>query len=482
MKKYLVKSYLIVFLVITVACLASSCKKKSEAPDTPPVVIKPEVDPPVNPPSFVTNAKNLNIVMFVPNDNPALADYKTRLTTLMIHFQKWFHTEMLRYGYDKYMGLPIDGSTKLVKFIEIKGQQGQADYPYSSSVSAGKILAEIAAYKTTHPSEFSSANHTLILLPNRTDGGDQPFYGYGKNCFAVDNANMAVNKIPNTTSNLLGGMLHELGHGLNLPHDHAKYYTEEPTLGTSLMGSGNVTFSKGQKTFLTEVDAAILNNNEIFQNPVPAEAFYESATTSIDPKVNFNPITQAFDITGSFTSDKTVSDILIYLDPNVNDEGYSSGVGNVNYNAVAWRFNPGAGSTINASAPIKELNYKTDEPYELFVKLLLKNGSTISKSYQFNFKAGVPQIGVNGSAKFYQNASYAGYQVELPVGEYTTAAMVAKGIKDKDISSVVVGLGVKVILYSGDNFTGTSFELTSSSSYVSAFNDKTSSIKIMPLN
>lgn len=480
MKHIYIKPYFIIACLIASTFLA--CKKSPAITPEPPIVTPPVVNPPASIEKFVTNNKNLNIVMFVPTDNPALPDYKTRLTTLFIHFQNWFHTEMLRYGYDKYMGLAIDDATKLVKFIEIKAQYGQAQYPYDSSISAGKILAEIATYKAAHPSEFSNTSHTLILLPNRTDGGDQPFYGYGKNCFAVDNANMAVNKIPNASSNLLGGMLHELGHGLNLPHDHAKYYTEEPTLGTSLMGSGNVSFSKGQKTFLTEVDAAILNRNEIFQNPIPNETSYESATTSIDPKVNFNTVTQAFDITGSFTSDKEVSDILVYLDPNVNNEGYSSGAANVNYNSVAWRFNPGANSTINASVPIKELSYKTNEPYELFVKLLLKNGNTVSKSYQFNFKAGVPQIGANGSAKFYQNASYAGYEVELPVGEYNTAAMVAKGIKDKDISSVIVGLGVRVILYSGDNFTGTSFELTSSSSYVSAFNDKTSSIKVSPLN
>jgi hypothetical protein len=474
--------YLVALFILASVLSINACKKAAVTEPSSPTEVPPVVEP-VTPIKFVSNSKNLNIVMFVPTDNPALSDYKTRLTTLFIHFQNWMHTEMLRYGYNKYLGLGMDETSKLVKFIEIKAQYGQAQYPYDSGISAGKILAEIATYRASHPAEFSNSNHTLILLPNRTDGGDQPFYGYGKNCFAVDNASMAVNKIPNASSNLLGGMLHELGHGLNLPHDHAKYYTEEPTLGTSLMGSGNVSFSKGQKTFLTEVDAAILNRNEIFQNPLPAEVPYETATTTIEPKVSFNALTQAFDITGSFTSDKEVSDVLVYLDPNVNNEGYTGGgAANVNYNAVGWRFNPGANGTLTATAPIKELTYKTDEPYELFVKLLLKNGSTVAKSYQFNFKAGVPQIGANGAAKFYQNASYAGYEVELPVGEYTTAAMVAKGIKDKDISSVIVGLGVKIILYSGDNFTGTSFELTSSSSYISAFNDKASSIKVLAVN
>jgi hypothetical protein len=220
--------------------------------------------------------------MFVPTNNPALSDYKTRLTDLMVHFQNYLHTEMLRYGYNKYLGLAKNNVTGLVNFIEVPAAGPQADYPYSSSISATKIINEINAYKATHASEFSNSSHTLILLPERTDGSadGQPFYGYGKNCFALDNANMAVNKIPNPSSNYLGGMLHELGHGLNLPHDHAKYASEEPTLGTSLMGSGNVSFSKGLPTFLTPVDAAILNRNEVFQNPTPSDIAYESATTT----------------------------------------------------------------------------------------------------------------------------------------------------------------------------------------------------------
>lgn len=466
--------------MITGTLLINACKKAPVA-ETEAISVKRKalaLHDETTTPTFVTNTKNLNIVMFVPTDNPALPDYKTRLTALFTHFQTWLHTEMLRYGYDKYMGLAKVDSTNLIRFIEIPAAGPQADYPYSSSVSATKILNEINAYKATHASEFSNSSHMLILLPQRTDAGDQPFYGWGKNCFALDNANMAVDKIPNPNSNYLGRMLHELGHGLNLPHDHAKYVSEQPTLGTSLMGSGNVTFSKGQPTFLTEVDAAILNRNEVFQNPLPTETPYESATTTITANATFNSTTQAFNLTGSFTSNKDVSDILVYLDPNVNSEGTGT---NHDYNAVTWRFTPGTGNTISGSIPLSELYYKNNEPYELKTKLLLKNGNVITQTYSFSFLNGVPQIGSNGSAKFFQNASYGDYGVSLPVGQYTAADLVSLGISNNDVSSVNVGLGVKVIMYDGDNFTGSSIELTSSSSYTSTFNDKASSIKVIVL-
>jgi hypothetical protein len=477
MKNKRISIRLIMVCVVAGMFFSAACKKATSSTSENINVKSTTItsDSVTTPPAFVTNSKNLNIVMFVPTDNPALSDYKTRLSSLLVYFQGWYHTEMLRYGYDKYMGLPKADSTGLVKFIQIPAQFGQSAYPYDAAISANKIIAEVATYKTAHPSAFSNSSHMLILLPNRTDGGDQPFYGYGKYCFAVDNANMAVNKIPNATSNLLGGMLHELGHGLNLVHDHAKYASEQPMLGTSLMGDGNVTFSKGQPTFLTPVDAATLNRNEIFQNPLPTAIPYEAATATIDAQFAYNSGTQSFDLTGSFTSDKDVSDILVYLDPNLSSS-------DADYNAVTWKFSPTASNTFSGNIAFNELFYKTNEAYDIRVKLLLNNGSVISKGYSFSFLNGVPQVGVNGSAKFYQNASYGGYGVSLPVGQYTTADLISRGISNNDISSVNLGLGVKVIMYDGDNFTGSSIELTSSSTYVSTFNDKASSVKVVAVN
>lgn len=464
-------------LTIATLFIATSCKKPVDSQNNQTVnqtvLSEKSFSSTASAASFVTNSKNLNIVMFVPTDNPALPGYQSRLSTLFIHFQDWIHTEMLRYGYNKYLGLPIDNATGLVKIIEIQAQEPQAGYPYDSSISSPKINAEIAAYKAANPTAFSPSSHTIILLPQRTDGGGQPFYGLGRTCYAVDNASMSVNHIPNPSSNYLGGMLHELGHGLNLKHNHAKYSSEQPVWGTSLMGSGNVTFSKGQPTFLTEVDAAVLNRNEVFQDPLPSETPYQSATTTINAKFAYNALNKRFDVTIAPVSSRPISDVLVYLDPAV-------GTGDGDYNAVGWRFN--TGTTINVATPFNELYYKTNEAYQIRVKLLLTNGTLVSKSYAFNFLNGIPQFGADKAANFYQHGSYGGYNVSLPVGQYTTADLVSLGITNNDISSLQMGSNVKVILYDGDNFTGTSQELTSGSSYLSTFNDKTSSIKVVALN
>lgn len=86
---------------------------------------------------------------------------------------------------------------------------------------------------------------------------------------------------------------------------------------------------------------------------------------------------------------------------------------------------------------------------------------------------------------FFQHCNYdpAGYSVDLYEGNYTNQQLVANGIANNDISSFTVKTGYEVALFDGDNFTGDSIVITSSSSCLvsSNFNDKVSSLKIRRL-
>lgn len=88
-------------------------------------------------------------------------------------------------------------------------------------------------------------------------------------------------------------------------------------------------------------------------------------------------------------------------------------------------------------------------------------------------------------ATFYQNSNFnekdSGYSKSLAEGKYNTAAMVAAGIKDEDISSLKVIPGFKVICYKDDNFSGEKMEVTADMGYVGAdWNDRISSLEIVP--
>ncbi len=86
-------------------------------------------------------------------------------------------------------------------------------------------------------------------------------------------------------------------------------------------------------------------------------------------------------------------------------------------------------------------------------------------------------------ARVYQHCMYddaAGYAVDLRAGTYTTAQLAALGIANNDVSSLEVPIGMKITLYDGDGFSGTSLTLTGSDRCLTdeSMNDLTSSIKV----
>ncbi|RYE12238.1 MAG: hypothetical protein EOP51_31920, partial [Sphingobacteriales bacterium] len=81
----------------------------------------------------------------------------------------------------------------------------------------------------------------------------------------------------------------------------------------------------------------------------------------------------------------------------------------------------------------------------------------------------------------YEHCNFGGYAVNLSLGNYTAAQLVALGGKDNDISSVKVQSGYQMILYSEDNFLGTSLVISADNSCLvgNSFNDVATSIKVV---
>ncbi len=84
---------------------------------------------------------------------------------------------------------------------------------------------------------------------------------------------------------------------------------------------------------------------------------------------------------------------------------------------------------------------------------------------------------------FYQNSGYSGSAGQpLTGGTYTTAQLAAKSVPSDWASSAAIPTGWTVIMYSGDNFTGTSWTLTTNTTSFSTLtpsaNDVMSSCKI----
>ena len=89
-----------------------------------------------------------------------------------------------------------------------------------------------------------------------------------------------------------------------------------------------------------------------------------------------------------------------------------------------------------------------------------------------------PPPAANG-VTFYADINYGGTAITLGVGNYTLSQLNAKGIPNDWMSSLKVPDGWTVEVYEHDNFGGTKWTYTSSSSWVGTdANDKMSSVKI----
>ena len=79
----------------------------------------------------------------------------------------------------------------------------------------------------------------------------------------------------------------------------------------------------------------------------------------------------------------------------------------------------------------------------------------------------------------YADCDYKGYYGGLKLGNYKLADLNERGIEKLDIASIKVSNGFKVILYDTDNFTGGSKEITSDTTCLGTWTDKTISLKVL---
>lgn len=240
-------------------------------------------------------AYKLNVVYFTGNDNEPIADYQRRISELLLYLQQFYAKEMDRNGYGKRaFGLNMLPNGE-VDIILLRGKKGHREYGYGTGHNA--CLEEINAYFAAHPDKKLS-HHTFVIMPTHYDetNGDKnpggvPFYGLGYNCFALDYPDFDIRHLGKDTpegrllTKWYGGFAHELGHGLNLPHNDGPTSMNEE-LGTPLMGSGNYTFGL-KPTYLTPSSCSILDRSETFAVAGKAPRFYpENAAEPHVDKLN----------------------------------------------------------------------------------------------------------------------------------------------------------------------------------------------------
>lgn len=330
------------------------------------------------------SAHALNIIYFLGNDTKPVEDYERRLSELMIHLQQFYGKEMARNGFGaRSFGMDMKSPDK-IDILVYKAKNPASFYPYENG-GGGKAIAELEEYfKTTGKKK---SQHMLIIMPtwndeknNALNPGGVPFYGMGKNCFALDYPAFDIKHMGQDThegrllTKWYGGLAHELGHGLNLHHNHAtKSDTEK--LGTALMGAGNYTFGS-KPTFLTPASCAILDTCEVFSVD-PKQVYYNGEKDLSFPKITINFENNNIIVSGEYKSNHMVKSLNVY----VQDPPY---VVNKDYDAVPFREKLGKKQgKFKVKINRDELSELKDNTFQISLLFILDNGEQVRHNVEF---------------------------------------------------------------------------------------------------
>ncbi len=332
----------------------------------------------------------LNVIYFVGTDAKVVPDYERRLSELLLYLQQFYGKEMERNGFGRRsFGLPMKDNGE-VEIIVLQGKEASSEYSYAKG--PGKCLKEVAEYFAAHP-EKKRSHHSFIIMPtfyndeyNDKNPGGVPFYGYGVNCFALDYVGFEIKHLGKDTpegrllTKWYGGFAHELGHGLNLPHNNAPA-SMNALYGEPLMNAGNYTFGL-KPTYLTPASCAVLDRSETFAVAGDKTTFYSDGLPVpevTDAKLVYEngTLKLRFMCKGAFTN------INVY----VQDPPYQV---NRDYDAVAFCAKVGEDKgdgfhPVTVEIPRAELNELRSDTQRLELYFIARNGNRARWHMEFKW-------------------------------------------------------------------------------------------------
>lgn len=283
----------------------------------------------------------LHVISWRASDRDFPADQRSRLDRIMTHIRDFYRREMERHGFGpRSIRLDRDAAGRLVVH-EVVGEDRWADY---DGPDGSRIRAECIPVMRAKGIDID--RETVMIFTNLAEWDPEkltfrhksPYYAGGDwqrgtawqlDSPELDTTNLAAAEplledgqygrisLGKHNSIFIGGIAHELGHALGLPHCRER--PDEAVRGTALMGSGNLTYGaelrgEGKGSFLTRAHALRLASHPQFSGSVkglgraPRAAFSElTARPAADGK--------SFAVSGSLSGEPPIYGVVGYLDP-----------------------------------------------------------------------------------------------------------------------------------------------------------------------
>ncbi|MBI1373494.1 MAG: hypothetical protein GC159_12265 [Phycisphaera sp.] len=303
------------------------------------------------------------VVYLTCSDQEPFAGYRERQNRVLSEVQEWFAKQTDAAGFGRVtMNLERDADG-LVKLHMGKLPFDLASRTKENNGETHRACESIAKSLLSEVGVDFNRSFVLMLTTIPDDHGAAPFYGVILQnrgvCFAVD-APWVDSAYTQTdgpkvwkgkragpaNSALIGGIAHEMGHGLGLPHSDEP--AAEKSFGESLMASGNYSWreearGKGCGTYLLDTDAMLLISRPPFTGRVRD---FDKQPRAKFEDVRFETLADGrVRVTGRVASDIPAYAVKVYDDPPNNDD----------YNSIAYAALPDekTGAFEIAFAPIR---------------------------------------------------------------------------------------------------------------------------------
>ncbi|RYX84126.1 glycosyl hydrolase [bacterium] len=289
----------------------------------------------------------LRIVYWTPGDREPAPLYRERLSKIMIDIQAFYAREMERNGFGpRTFKMKKDADGMLEMFVA-RGDKTRDKY---SGDTGDEIRRDsIAALKKAG---IDGDKETFLIFCNLTDWdaekrsatGSSPYYASGTTrkgtAWQSDSPVLSIDGLTDVSeankvhsgqygfitlghysSIFIGGIAHELGHALSMPHDLER--PDQAGWGKSLMGSGNRTYgeelrgdanteSKGHGSFLPFSEALRLASHPSFSGSIKGIDGEPNANLS---EVKYSTDGKTITYSAKVTANPAVYGVIAYMDP-----------------------------------------------------------------------------------------------------------------------------------------------------------------------